>query len=466
MNDIMSKKQETALNIYTLIFMNIVFWISCDLPRKIVNFDDISSVTSYIFHLIFWGLFSFFIIISFAKDKNIFSENVFDKDASIVKRLEVKKWFALLFLQLGFDCTVGLLSSLSAKGEYLAIDILIPLYWFSIYFICVGTKHLKKENFKIFIFEFCFVLCLTVCSVLITNSLFADYVGLTNQYQSDSPILLEVKTNAEFLYSLKILVLDTLIGVFLLIMNRVLSQNTNKTVSCSFGKFFVRMDVIGAVLCLCIFLRLIYSDQILLAKVTNHSAVTSYTMFGAFKVEQNELVICPASARKNSESSEDPFGYQKTDIMVSIDGVASSSFTSRYSEILYPYRITDQALEDNYLKEEFSIDQAEILIYNSQVICFYENDVPRIIKMTDIRNSEESEILIAVCEKLLSEGNIYIFEYAADYLDRYAPDFIEDYIERYANGDFTESESLWMQANHYRDTYVIHIAKQYAVSNP
>ena len=172
------------------------------------------------------------------------------------------------------------------------------------------------------------------------------------------------------------------------------------------------------------------------------------------------------SARKNSESSEDPFGYQKTDIMISIDGVASSSFTSRYSEILYPYRITDQTLEDNYLKEEFSIDQAEILIYNSQVICFYENDVPRIIKMTDIRNSEESEILIAVCEKLLSEGNIYIFEYAADYLDRYAPDFIEDYIERYANGDFTESESLWMQANHYRDTYVIHIAKQYAASNP
>ena len=50
--------------------------------------------------------------------------------------------------------------------------------------------------------------------MLITNSLFADYVGLTNQYQSDSPILLEVKTNAEFLYSLKILVLDTLIGVF------------------------------------------------------------------------------------------------------------------------------------------------------------------------------------------------------------------------------------------------------------
>lgn len=456
-NDCMSKKQETALNIYTLIFMNVIFWISCDLPRKIVNFDDISSVTSYIFHLIFFLLFSFFIIISFAKDKNIFSKNVFDKDQSIVRRLEVKKWLVLLFLQIGFDCTVGLLSSVSVKGEYLAIDILIPLYWFSIYFICVGTKHLKKENSKIFIFEFCVVLCLTVCSVLITNPLFADYIGLIDQYQSDSPILLEAKANAEFLYSLKILVSDTLIGISLLIMNRVLSRETSENEPCNFTVFSLRMVVIGVVLYLCIFLKVLYPNQILMGWSADHSTLNSYTIFNDFNVERDEISIRRLSTQVNGE----PSGYQKIDIMISIDGLASSSFTSRYSEILYPYRITDHLLEDNCLKEEFSIDQAEILIYNSQAICFYENDVPRIIKMTDIRNSKESEILIAVCEKLLSEGNIYIFEYASDYLDRYAPDFIADYIERYANGTFTESESLWMQANHYLDTYVINIAKQY-----
>lgn len=462
----MSKKQETALNIYTLIFMNIVFWISCYLPRKIINFNAINSVTSYIVHLLYFLLFSFFIVIAFAKDKNIFSENVFDKDQSICKRLEIKKWLALLLLQVGLDCTVGLLSSVSAKGEYLAIDILIPLYWFSIYFICVGTKHLKKENSKIFIFEFCVVLCLTICSVLITNPLVADYIGLTDKYQSDSPILLEAKTNAEFLYSLKILVLDTLIGVSLLIMNRVLSKEKNKTESCGFVKFFVRMDVIGAVLFLCIFLRLICSDQILLGGVTNQSKFTSYTMFDEFKAERNEVFIRPFPARTNKETYEDPFGYLKVDIMISIDGVTSLSFTSRYSEILYPYRIADHSLEENYFKEDFFIDQTEICIYDSQAICFYENDIPRIIKMIDIKDCEESEILIAVCEKLLSEGNIYIFEYAADYLDRYAPDFIADYIERYANGNFTESESLWMQANHYRDTYVINIAQQYSAGNP
>ena len=50
---------------------------------------------------------------------------------------------------------------------------------------------------------------------------------------------------------------------------------------------------------------------------------------------------------------------------------------------------------------------------------------------------------------------------AAEYLERYAPDFIEDYTERYAKGDFTEAELLWMETNHYRGTYIVDIAKQY-----
>ena len=53
------------------------------------------------------------------------------------------------------------------------------------------------------------------------------------------------------------------------------------------------------------------------------------------------------------------------------------------------------------------------------------------------------------------------YEYAAEYLERYEFDFIVDYTERYANGDFTEAELLWMQTNCYRDTYVIDIAKKY-----
>lgn len=35
----MTKRQETTLNIYTLIVLNLVFWVCGNIPRRIVNFD-------------------------------------------------------------------------------------------------------------------------------------------------------------------------------------------------------------------------------------------------------------------------------------------------------------------------------------------------------------------------------------------------------------------------------------------
>ena len=445
------------MNIYTFILLNLVFWVCNNLPRKIVNFDATSSVLSYIFHLIYFLLFSFFVLIAFAKDKNIFSKNLFDKELSIVKRFEIKKCLILFLLQIVFDCAVCLLSSISVLWKYFSIDILIPLYWFIIYFICVGMQHLKKDTIKIFIFEICFVFGLTICSLFITPILFADYIALLDKYQNNSPILLEVMTNAEFIYSLKILVIDTLIGISLLITNRVLSTDKNKIESCTFTKISLRMIIVGVVLYLCIFLKAIYPDQILLGWENDHTVLNSYKIFNSFNVERDDITIYRFSGQTNTATP----CYRKANIMIAIDEITLPSFTSRYSGILYPYCIRDHSLKENFLTEDISTTQTKISIYNSQVICFYENNKPRIIKITDIQNCEENDILIDICKAVLSEGNIYIFEYTVDYLNRYAPDFIVDYIERYANGDFTESESLWMQANHYRNTYIINIAKQY-----
>ena len=82
----MSKKQETAFNAYMLMLLNLIFWICGNTPRKIVNFDDIGSVASYIVHLLYFALFAFFVVIAFAKDKTVFSEKVFDKNLSVAKR--------------------------------------------------------------------------------------------------------------------------------------------------------------------------------------------------------------------------------------------------------------------------------------------------------------------------------------------------------------------------------------------
>ena len=452
----MSKKQETAFNAYTLMLLNLIFWICGNTPRKIVNFDDVGSVASYIVHLLYFALFAFFVVIAFTKDKTVFSKKVFDKNLSVAKRWEFGKWITLILLQIGFDCAVALLSSIVVFWKYISIDIFILLYWFSLYFVCTGKQHLKKENIKIFISEFCIVIGLTVGSLLMTRSMIADYIGLIPKYQSDSPVLSAVKSNAEFLYGIKTALVDTIIGISLLVMNRVLAKDENKTERCNFTVFSTRMLVIGAVLFICIFPKAIYPDGLLSSFRIHTSDHTSYMYFDEVREQGNTLMVY----RLSSERKDKPC-YQKDNITLSINGKTSVELIQTYIGDLYPHYVKDNVLDEVFFLYPVLSEEEEVYIYNGQVICFYENEVPRMIKTDDIKRCGEIEILTRVCKKLLSEGNIYIFEYAAEYLERYESDFIVDYMERYANGDFTEAELLWMQTNCYRDTYVIDIAKKY-----
>jgi hypothetical protein len=320
----------------------------------------------------------------------------------------------------------------------------------------VGKRDLKKKNAKIFIFECFFVLCLTIGSLMITDTVIADYIGLVPKYQSDSPVLSAVKSNADFLYGIQVVFVDTVIGISLLIMNRVLAKDEPKKESCNFTVFSSRMLVIGVVLFASIFLKAIDPDGLLSGFRRHTSDHTSYQHFDEFKESSNSFFVYRLSSERKKVSC-----YQKDDITISIDGKIPLNFTMPYVGQLYPYHVKDNALDETFFLYPVLSDEAEAYIYNAQVICFYENGVPRMMKSEEIRHCEESEILTRICKNLLSDGNIYIFEYAAEYLERYAPDFIADYTERYAKGDFTETELLWMETNHYRGAYIVDIAKHY-----
>lgn len=449
----MSKRQETALNVYTLILLNLMFWICGHTPRSIINFNGVDSVASYIVRFLFFLVFVFFAVLAFAKDKTVFSEKVFDQNQPIAKRWMFGKWIMLILLQIGFDCSLLLLSSVGAQWNYIAMDIFIPLFWMILYFICTGKRHWKKENVRIFIFEFCFILCLTVVNVWLTDSVIAEYISLISKYQTDSPVLSAVKSNTEFLYGIKAALFDAVIGISLLVMNRVLAKDEAKAGTCNFTVFSLRMLLIGAVLFACVFLKGIYPDGVLLSFRKHTSDHTSYEYFDEVKESSAAWMIYRLSSKR-----KEMLCYQKDTVTLSIDGKASVALTRSYAEMRY---VKDNELDKDYFLYPVLSEETEVYIYDGQIICFYENGVLHMITMDDIRFCEESKFLTQVCKKLLSQGNLYIFEYAAEYLERYAPDFIADYTERYANGDFTEAELLWMEINRYRDTYVTDIAKQY-----
>ena len=452
----MSKKQETALNIYTWIVLNLIFWICGNTPRRIINFNDVGSLASYILHLLYFALFAFFALIAFSRDKTVFSEKVFDKKLPFAKRWELGKWIALLLLQIGFDCAAALLSSIGARWKYIGTDILIPLYWLILFFICTGKRHLKKENTRIFIFEISFILLLTLGSVSMTEHMIADYIAWIPKYQSGSPVLSAVGSNADFLYGIKLALYDTAIGSSLLIMNRLLMKDESKVGRCSFTAFSLRMTVTAAALLMCIVPKAIYPDGLLSGFGMHDSDHTSYQYFEEVRETGGTLTVY----RLSSERKATPC-YQKDRVTLSVDGKVSADLTRSYIGKLYPYYVKDNALDEVFFLYPVLSEETEVYIYDSQVICFYENEAPRMIRMDAIKDCEENEILTSVCKELLSQGNIYIFEYAAEYLKRCEPDFATEYAERYASGNFTEAELLWMQTNDYRESYVIGIAGQY-----
>ena len=451
----MPKRQETALNVYTLIVLNLIFWICGNTPRRVVNFEGGGSFASYTVCFLYYALFAFFIVIAFDKDKTVFSEKVFDKTQSVAKRYKFWKLVALLFLQIGFDYAVALFSFINIQWKYIGFDIMLPIYWCVIYFICLGKRHLKKKNVKIFVFMSCLVLCLTAVSLQITSFIISDYLSLIPKYQSNSAVLSAAKANAEFLYGVKTALLDTVIGISFLVMNRLLEKSEEKRERCNFTVFMSRMLVIGVVLFASIFLKTIYPDGLLTGFRMHTSDHTSYQYFDEVRESGNTLMIY----RLSSEREKMPC-YQKDNIILSVDGKSSVELTQSYSGDLYPHYVKDNALDKEFFLYPVLPGETDAYIYNSQVICFYENEALCMIKVDDIKRYGESEILTQVCKTLLSEGNLYIYEYAVEYLERYEPDFVSDYTERYANGDFTEAELLWTQSNGYHDTYVKNLAER------
>lgn len=86
------------------------------------------------------------------------------------------------------------------------------------------------------------------------------------------------------------------------------------------------------------------------------------------------------------------------------------------------------------------IDNTEVIFYSNQYIAFVEDSEAKVIAFDEISNTDKSEALTKLLEKMIDYGYWDFFEYGRDYLLKYDSDFIEPYISRYSEGNFTENE--------------------------
>ncbi len=111
----------------------------------------------------------------------------------------------------------------------------------------------------------------------------------------------------------------------------------------------------------------------------------------------------------------------------------------------------------DFVKED--VGGTIVWIYRNRYLCWEENDKPIVIRYEDIGGQNENVTLTAVCERLIAQGNIVVFNYAAEYLKKYDPDFINPYTKRYAAGEFTGAEREFIRLYEYREEYIMQICR-------
>lgn len=119
---------------------------------------------------------------------------------------------------------------------------------------------------------------------------------------------------------------------------------------------------------------------------------------------------------------------------------------------------TSPFVDDAECVTEYEVGDNKVSVYGNSAICYIENDVPFVVLFEDIHKLKNNPVIIDVCKKLISEGNVIVFEYAVEYLQQYDPDFILPYIIRYSNGEFNTLELNTLDEFEYRIDYLCNIA--------
>lgn len=459
----MSKSKKFTLNTLALILGNVLFWLCNYYPKHILEISFDQSIVSTIINFIYFVLFDFFLIIVFSKNKAPFAKNLFDKKESIVKRFELIKLCALILVQLAVDGIVWLIGEVATDWSYVIFDAVIVLQWFIIYIIVADKSVVVLGKHRV-----CALLCIGLAvvllgiSVVIDRSWVADTTVFSLKYEAESPALLSIQTNLRFVWEVKALVLDTLIGLILIWVHlyAIKSEEPEE------DRDILRGRYIAAFIIRCVFL-------VVLCTILKTFKFTVWQNASL----QNENIHTRRIGLETWDFYNESTDYEV--MRMGEDGMENVYYEKHFYYIFwnqhtqqtsyksiihwpYDYFADNGQLRNGYTKEEFQVSGVEkaYLLFN-QFICYYNNGVPCVVKLNELNTFGKNDTVTAVCKQLLSDGNIFAFEYVCNYLLANDPLFIQPYIERYAEGHFTEMEKEWMEKNFYKSEYVVNIAKSF-----
>ena len=452
----MRKSKQIFLNILTICLLNGAFWVCNSYPKQILTSSWIGSALNLLFFIAYF----FVLIIIFCKNKSIFSKNIFDVTQSFGKRFHLKKLFILVAIQLLFLMVP--ISTFGAWGFIIA-DASILLNWVLIYIILHSKGEgicVKKNLFLVFI-----ILLALILSVCLAGDIgiITKYLHLSDKYEITSSYAWNLKQNLNFIHSHISMILDCSIGVILIIFHTLGTKSDEEASESnthnSTPAFLLR-----------IFILLISSSLLLGVRMIIYPV--SYLISGEIYTIGQSSDYCENEFHETTETTtlyrmnnlrSLQVEYQSTETEIYYYKTKTADFSCYDLNPAYTFTISNDQIHinSNSVFQEYTIDGNAVLVYHNSAVCFVENDIPRTVLFEEITGCEENKLVIEVCKKLMTEGNLIVFEYCCDYLLKYDSAFIEPYINRYANGDFTQIENAVLDQLCYRDEYIVALAQSY-----
>lgn len=444
----MSRTQNNVINVLTILLLNIAFWISGIYPKHIL---ETTSFLTSILNLIYYVVFDYVLILVFSEKKSLFSGRIFKKESAI-------KLVPLIIVQLVFDGICVFLNDISLSWRFAVIDIALVLQWFVVYVIITYRRDDIFKNRKIVTVTAIIFIATTFFSLGLNTAILSEYSNAVLKYNSSSEILEAIIFNAEFIYSLKLLAVDCILGISLMVAHSFIAFDGNEQKATKLA-FIARIEVVFFAIMLVMAFKIeLYPYDAIIQTKNQNGKVLDYEFEEEFDVQRSDLEIY----RFSKETKDENLCYYQCSYRIIEDGVEPLEISMPISSTIYFNKDRDQnKFTDKIFFIKFSVGKEKASIYNSRVICYYENDKPFAIDLEKLDELESNNTVIEVCRQSLERGNIFIFEYCAEYLNKYDNEFISKYIERYSKGEFTKDEIEWMELNCYRNDFVIGFARSF-----
>ncbi len=358
------------MNCFILILFNVVFFVCNFYPKHIFEISSPLFVFSIALNIVFYIAFFCFLSIVFKRNKTPFSNNVFSPLETFSERLCIKPILMLLATQIIFDIVYIVLSQTIKQYCIYFADIFTLAQWIIIY--CVFTKKQKNifNNKKSIVITAIILFSLLIFSIygdILINKSFVEY---SNKYAADSSLLLTATKNLDFIFQLKNLVFDILIGVVLLLSHSLFLKEKSATEDKRIVKTIIRFLV-------CIFVAILL--VLLKALIMPYNSLSGFDIKGdntTLYEDRNDFYanteILTVKRGKDIvfQTTKNEIYYNKNLVaeFLTVDGKSANS-----TEINGNQMMIIDCFEDK------TINGVDVKIYKDIAVCYIKDGKPTVI---------------------------------------------------------------------------------------